>query len=277
MLKKNIAVLAAAVILAAIAVSVYCLYFYSPWQTKPGENIAADPSWQIVKNRGKLIAGSDAPYGMMEFFDKDGKIVGLDVDLVNEIARRMGVAVEIRDIDWDNLFAAVKSGEVDIAISSIGINEERRKEMLFSAPYINAGQVLVIKKENADIKGPEDLKNKIVGSQKETTCIAEAAKYVKPENLKAYASFDDAADKGIFHDLKVGKLDAVVIGYEAAIGVLKNNHDLKLAGDPFTDDFSGIVTKLGNNSLMDEINKALRDMQGEGVLKSLEKKWLSPE
>lgn len=271
MFKKNFVVLAIVAVLVIILAAVFYLYFYLP---KQEESANIDPSWKIVQNRGKLIVGSDVPYGMMEYFDKNGNIVGLDIDIINEIAKRMGVSVEIRDIDWDNLFTAVKSGEVDVSISSIGITEERKKEMLFSAPYNNAGQVIIVKKENEEIKTPEDLKEKIVGSQKETVCITEAAKYVKPENLKVYASFDDNKDKGIFHDLKAGKIDAVVIGYEAAIGVLRNNRDLKLAGDPFTQDFSGIVTKLGNKSLMDQVDKILREMKSEGLLSSLEKKWL---
>ena len=94
------------------------------------EQEAGDSSLADIKEKGKLVVGSDIPYGIMEFYDDSGKAVGIDMDLANEIASQIGVEMEVKTMPFNDLFDAVKSGEVDIIASAVTITEERQKEML---------------------------------------------------------------------------------------------------------------------------------------------------
>ncbi len=236
---------------------------------------STDASLSNVKASGKLVVGSDIPYEPMEFYDEKGQVVGLDVDIIREIAASMGVEIQFVDYAWDELFKAVENGDIDIAIASITITPERSERMLFSSPYFNAGQTIVVKNSNNEIKTPEDLKGRKVGAQKETTSIDEAEKY--GATAMPYDGFDvpeGNPQSGILYDLKSGTIDAMVADYVLATDLVKRDQSLKIAGEPFTQEFYGMATKLGNNALMDEINRILREMKRDGKLDEIKNKWL---
>ena len=238
--------------------------------TQTGNEIT-DGSLAKVLTRGELLVGVDAPYGLMEFINEEGEIDGLDIDIVKEIAEGMGVELKVTDYDWEEMFEAVKSGEVDVAIASITITTERQEDMLFSDPYFNAGQILVIRTNDDSIKILEDLAGKKVGAQKETTSLEEAEKYA----LEAVPYDGYGEDSGdILGDLKDGTIDAIIIDYVASKDLVKDEPEIKILGEPFTQEFYGIPTKLGNNALIEEINNILRDMKREGKLKEIENAWL---
>lgn len=237
-----------------------------------GNNILSeDPSWNNVLKRGELIVGVNMPYGSMEFLNDKGEADGFDIDIIKEISNRLGLKSRIINYEWDDLFPAVKSGDVDVAISGIGITVERGSEMLFSTPYINAGAALIVKKNNESIKGASDLLGKKVGAQKDTTGIEEARKLTDPNLVIAY---DDYSDK-IIDDLKSDKIDVILLGYEAVSGIIKANPDLKMACPPINEGFVGIPTKLGNKSFMTRIDKTLKEMKADGTIKKIEDKWLT--
>ncbi len=229
-----------------------------------------DHSLLNVKERGVLIVGTTSGYEPMEYIDKDGNLVGFDMDLVKHIAFRLGVSAKFNDIEWSELFDAVKSGEVDIAISSITITSERSEEMLFSIPYFSGDQVIIVRAENDDIKSPEDLKDKKVGAQEGTTCEIAALQYVNPSSL--FTKYNRSEYE--IEDLKAGVIDAVVMDYIGAVGYIKNNPSLKIVGGLFTDEYYGIVTSKDNKALMNEINKILREMKRDGTLEELKERWL---
>src|SRR5690625_1790755 len=116
----------------------------------------------------KLVAGTDATYAPMEYIDDNGDIVGINIDIVDAIAEELGIEVEYVNIGWDPLFPAVKNGEVDFAVSSITITEERKKEMDFTEPYYVANQ-LILTSEDSDITNFADLEDKRVAVQMGTT------------------------------------------------------------------------------------------------------------
>jgi len=234
-----------------------------------------DKSLLQVKERGKLIVGSDVPYGSMEFYNEEGEIVGLDIDIIKEIAKRMEVELELIDIDWDDLFNLVVEKKLDLAISSITITIEREKIMLFSSPYLNSGQIILVRSDYSDISSAGDLNGRKVGVQRDTTCQEEAEKYVINPPLFFYDALETEKE-GILFDLEKGKLDAVVVGYTAAIGLLRDNPDLKIVGEPLSNTFRGITTSHDNKALMDEVNRILREMKRDGMLKEIERKWMRP-
>jgi ABC-type amino acid transport substrate-binding protein len=230
-----------------------------------------DSSLSDIKERGKLTVAMDVPYGVMEFFDDNGKIVGFEADLAREIAGVLGVEAELIDTEWDDIFINVKAGTVDIAISSMTITPERSAEMLFSDPYFNAGQTIIILEETADVD-LESLAGKKLGAQLETTSLDEAKSIAGDEAL---AIPYDNYESQIISDLESGEIDAIVADYIAAASVVKDNPGLKIAIDPFTQEFYGIPTKLGNTALNTEINSILREFKRNGKLDELKAKWIN--
>ena len=233
-----------------------------------------DPKLKEIKDRGKLIVGSDIPYGVMEFFDDSGNVVGIDVDIAREIADYLGVELEMRDIEWDQLFIDAKSNEIDLAISAITITSERAEKMLFSIPYFDAGQILIVQKDNQDITGPLNLQGLKIGVQIKTTGETEAKKYTDENNIKTYLSYECTADNEcMLDDLKTGKIDAIIMDYVAAIVIVSNEEELKILGEPFTEEFYGVVTAIGNDALLNEVNTVLRDIKRTGRLTEIINKW----
>lgn len=223
-----------------------------------------DPTIEQIKDAGKLIVGTSTPYEPMEYKDENGNIVGFDIDIANEIANQLGVETDIRDMDFDLLIDAVANGEVDIAIAAITITNEREEQVSFSNPYLNAGQVIITNESNQEINIPEDLEDKKVGVQNSTTSEEEALKYTNEANVIKYNDYIEAVT-----NLEAGTIDAVIIDRPAGIVLAKDNSNIKIVGDPFTNELYGIAIKKGESALKTEINKVI----ASGIIDTFETKW----
>ncbi len=230
---------------------------------------AGDLSLKNVKDRGRIMIGIDPDFPPMRLYDGSGKLVGFDVDVANDIALKLDVQPELSIISWGDLFDNVKAGDVDIIISAITITQERSQQMLFSSPYLDAGQVIMTRKDNNEITSPENLRGKKIGVLNGTTCKEAAMMYAEPQTITSYNSYTE-----IINNLIGGKLDAMVTDLIGASGYAKQEPSLKIVGEPFTSEYYGIATKLGNNALMDEINRILREMKRDGKLDEIKNKWL---
>lgn len=259
------------IILLVIVVSAVAIFVGYQYLGKSKENasVLTETALSKIKARGKLIVGSDIPYGVMEFWDESGNPIGFDVDVAKKIADNLGVKLEFKDYEFDNLFTLVKNGEIDLVLSSITITEERQKEMLFSIPYFSGGQAMVTKFENKDIKSINDISNKKVGVQEGTTGNDLALKYTV---AKSVFPFKDS--KEMIDAINKNKIDLFIVDYIEAIGIQKQDRSLKIAGDPLTQEFYGVVTKLGNDSLMAEINNTIKEIKRNGEFDQLKDKWL---
>ena len=224
-----------------------------------------DPTIQALKDSGKIIVGTSTPYEPMEYIDEDGDIVGYDIDIADAIAKEIGVDVEIKDMDFDDLLDAVANGEIDIAIAAITITIERSEKVLFSNPYLNAGQVIVTTTENEDIYLPSDLLNKTVGVQEGTTSESEALYYTG--NASYVIVYDDYSEA--LNNLTLGSIDAIIIDYTPGVGLIKNISGVEIVGDPFTDEFYGIAIKKGEAALKELIDEVISNLDKN----QLEDKW----
>lgn len=222
-----------------------------------------------IDEKKGLVVATDSEYEPMEYLDESGNSVGLDIDIIKKIADKLGITLSLKEYGWDDLFLAVKKGEVDLAISSVTITTERQKEILFSIPYFNGGQSIIVRSETDNILSPEDLKGKKVSVLKDSTCEKAALEYVDPELLFTFES-----DPSTVRSLLDKTSDAVVMDYVAATSVVKNNPSLKIIGDPFTQEYYGIITRLENHLLIEEVNKILREMKRSGELNQLIEKWI---
>ncbi len=226
-----------------------------------------------IKSGGKLVVGINPPYEPLEFYDESGKMVGLDVDVANEIASRLEVSLEIKAYEkWDELLEDVKNGKVDLGISGISITSDRLENMLFSSPYLNNGMVLITRKGDERIKSVQDLNGKKIGTVKESTWEKEAAKYTDSSLIIIH---DDPVQ--MLADLENGSVDAVIYDYVMSgkkAGILNAEPSLAVVGEPFTEDFIAVATSKSNRALMDEVNKVLGEMKRTGRLNEIIDTWI---
>ncbi len=220
---------------------------------------------------GVITVATDATWPPFEYVDAESKaIVGFDVDLMRAIAAAAGFEVRIVNVSWDALLAGVAQGEYDAAISVITITPERQRQMLFSDPYYNAGQVIVVRSDETALQSPADLAGRRAGAQLGTTGAMEIEK-VPGALLKTYDTIDLA-----FLDLLNGQIDAVVVDNPLAQGyVARYAGKLRIAGAPFTDEWYGIAVAPGRTDLLERINRGLQQVRESGQFAALEQQWLT--
>ena len=224
------------------------------------------------KSGGKIAIASDCTWPPMEFVNENKQIVGFDIDLINAAAKAGGFEVEIKNAAWDGIFAGLAAGKYDAVISSVTINEERKKTMDFSTPYLNAGQILVVRKETKNVSKLEDFKGKTAGAQIGTTG---AFAIDKNKDIKK-KSYDDI---GLgMEDLVNKRIDVIVCDKPTAVSyALKNakyKEKLMIVGEPFTEEYYGIAVKKGNTEILDKLNAGLKKVTESGEIKKIEDKWL---
>lgn len=220
------------------------------------------------EGKKKLIVATDATYAPMEYMDDKGEIVGIDIDIVNAIAEAAGVEVEYKNYGWEPLFPAVKGGEVDFAVSSITITEDRQKEFDFTDPYFQANQLILVP-EDSDVTKFEDLKDKRVSAQINTT-----GHIVVRELLGDTSSKIVAAETMPFAIMEMinGNADASVGDNAVIIDYQKNNPNvkLKLIEDPsFEIEYYGLMVKKGNQEVIDILNEGIKIIKENGKLKEI--------
>lgn len=225
-----------------------------------------------AKKTTKIVVASDATWPPMEFVDENKNVVGFDVDLVNEVAKAAGFEVEIKNTAWDGIFAGLAAGNYQAVASSVTITEERKATMDFSEPYVNAGQVLVVRKETTGVTTLADLKGKKVAAQIGTTGAIEIGK-VEGLELKSYDEVGLA-----FEDLANGNVEGVVADSPIAADFALQNANYKdklmIVGVPFTDEWLGFAFKKGDAKTLKLFNDGLAKVKSSGKLDELQAKWL---
>ena len=235
------------------------------WSAAPAET-ATDTSLSDVRARGTLIVGSDIPYGVMEFRDDQGNLVGIDIDIAREIAAALGVTLEVENIPFNRLFETLKSGPIDAILSAVTITPERQREMRVSTPYLDAGMAIAVRHDNTDIRSPEDLEGKRIGVLKGTVgeeLMANSA-HADPALVRSYESNDAR-----IQDLVDGALDVIIVHF-----LVKDMPSIKIVGRPLSQSFYGVVTQLEADALMAEINRVLRRLKRSGKLQDIKRRYV---
>jgi lysine-arginine-ornithine-binding protein len=227
----------------------------------------AQSALERVRQSGELRVGTDATYPPFETAE-GGQFTGFDIDLANAVAREMGVRAAFTNSGFDGIFPALQNGTFDIVISAVTITPERSATMLFSDPYINAGQLLAVHKDGQGIEKPDDLKGKRIGVQINTTAQFDFEKREGVEVVKydsVALALTDLRNKRI--DAVVG--DAPVLRYM----ILQSFQDLKTVGSQFTDEKLGIVLARDNDDLRRAVNAALWRIKDSGEYDRIHQKW----
>ncbi|AZR72041.1 hypothetical protein BBF96_00700 [Anoxybacter fermentans] len=224
-----------------------------------------------TSNKSVLKVGSDISYPPFEYVDeKTGEFMGFDIDLIRALGKEMGYEVEIINAAWEGIIPGLINGNYDLIISAMTITDERAQAVNFSDPYFTAGQVIVVRKDNEEIKEPADLKGKVVTVQIGTTGQFAAEKIEGIKEIKKFNTTPEA-----LQELRNGSADAAVV--DLAVGELyvKEHPDAKIVGKPFTVEYYGIAVKKGNEKLLKEVNKALATLKANGKYDEIYEKWFS--
>ncbi len=219
------------------------------------------------KATDKLILGTSADYPPYEFHKEvNGKdtIVGFDIEIAKEIAKDLGVELEIKDMEFGGLLADLKTDKVDFVLAGMTPDSERAEEVDFSTIYYNAEHGLVINKKDVDkYKQVSDLKGKIIGVQKGSIQEDIAIEQIESAQIKALGKVSN-----LMLELKTGKVDAVVVEQPVASAYVKNNDALYMTDIVFQDEEGGsaVAVKKGNKELLDSINKTIERLIKENKI-----------
>lgn len=237
-----------------------------------GSARAADASLQNVKQKGQLVLGLDDAFPPMGFRNDDNQIVGYDIDLAKEVAKRLGVKLVPQPIDWNAKEQELNTGKIDCIWNGFTITDERAKAMLFSKPYLKNAQVVVVKK-SAPYKALASLKGKTVGYQAGSSAAGalEAAKEFKASLAKTVEFKDNLT---ALMDLEMGGVDAVVMDLIVA------NDNIKRSGKPYVvlqeslaPEVFGVGFRKGDVALRDAVQAQLEAMAKDGTVAKLTTQW----
>lgn len=215
-----------------------------------------------------LTMATNAAFPPYEYVE-GGKIVGIDAEIAGLIADKLGMELEISDMEFDSILAAVQSGKADIGMAGMTISEERLVSVDFSTSYATGKQVIIVN-EDSDIAAPEDLAGKKIGVQLSTTGDIYCSDEFGEEAMDRYSKGADAVQA-----LLQGKVDAVVIDNEPAKVFVEQNAGLKILETEYALEDYAIAVKKGNTELLDKINAALADLTKSGEIQAIVDKYIS--
>lgn len=213
----------------------------------------------------KITVVTDATWPPFEMVDETTKeLIGFDVDMMRAIGEKTGLDIEFVNIGFDAMLAGMAQCQYDVAAAALTISPDRLESMLFSDPYLSAGQIVAVEIDNTDILSKDDLSGKNVGSQIGTTGAYEVEN-IAGATLTTFDSIDLA-----FLALQNGQIDAVVADEPLARGfVAKYSDTLKIVGEKFTNEQYGIAICKTNTELQAKINEGLAAIKADGTFAEL--------
>ena len=219
---------------------------------------------------GTLTMGTNATFPPYEYYDGD-TVVGIDAEICQAIADKLGLKLEIQDMDFSSLVAAVQSGKIDISAAGMTVTEDRLKNVDFTDSYSTGVQVVIVP-EDSDIQSVDDMKGKLIGVQDATTGHIYCSDDFGDENVIPYNNGAMAVQA-----LKDGKVDCVVIDQQPAKSFVEANEGLKILDTEYvTEDYAIAVAK-DNTALKDAINAALKELKDDGTIQSILDKYIKAE
>ena len=266
----------------ALAMSVMMLLSFAACAAKPAEDAPAaaaaasvDMSGVKLMQDGVLTVGMEIGYPPFEDFAEDGTTpIGYDVDFAKALGEKLGVTVNFVNTAWDGIFQGI-GVNYDCVISAVTITEERKASMLFSEPYINNYQAVVVKKDYAGKIGSFlDLNGLSISVQKETTSDILMSDYVSTGSIDATISANEKVTT-CFTQLENGEVDAVVVDSTVADGYLASNPDkfVKIFQDESEPEQFGVAMAMDNTALQTALNDAIAKLTAEGFFESNVAYW----
>ena len=221
----------------------------------------SDSAVDTIKKNGKIVMLTNAAFAPFEYMEGT-TVVGVDADIAAEIAKELGVELEITNMDFDSIIDFVKTGKGDFGAAGITVNEERKAQVDFSIEYVTSTQYVII--PAGEDAASYDLNGKVIGVQQGTTgdmYYASVTDTFTCKEVKRYKSAVDAAN-----DMKAGRVDCVIIDELPAKKIVENNADTMQCYDPgWAPEDYAIAVKKGSD-LMPVINTVLERLMEEGKI-----------
>ena len=213
-----------------------------------------------VQKAGKLVVATSPDFPPFESLEGDA-VVGIEVDIMELICDELGIEVEFVQMDFDSVLIGIEAAKYDCAMSGITVTPAREKNMLFTDPYYNAAQVIVVTEDSA-IKGKADLADKVVSVQTGTT--AESGCQDEEIEVQAFTANADAKAA-----LTTGKVDAWVVDNLTAIQMVEEGDGLVILDEKMTEEPYAFAFAKGSEDLVEAINKALTDLMADGTVEAI--------
>ena len=220
---------------------------------------------------GKLTMATNATFPPYEMTTDNGTIEGIDVETAQAIADKLGLELQVDDMDFDAALLSVQQGKADIAMAGITVTDERKAVMAFSDSYATGIQSIIVP-EGSDIASPDDLAGKKIGTQRGTTGYLYCSDDFGEDAVVAY-------DNGLtaVQALNNGQVDAVVIDNEPAKAYVESNPGLKILDTSYAEEDYAIGMNKDNTALLDAVNAALEELKADGTLQSIVDKYITAE
>lgn len=220
---------------------------------------------------GKLIMSTNAAFPPYEMTDDNGKFIGIDVEVAEAIAKKLGLELVIDNMEFTAALEAAQKGKADMVMAGVTVDEDRLMVMDFSDSYAKGVQVVIVP-ENSSITKLEDLEGKKIGTQMGTTGYIYCSDDYGEESVVAY-------DNGItaVQALLKGQIDCVVIDNAPAQAFVKENAGLKILDTEYAVEDYAIGFAKGNTALKEAVNKALAELIADGTVQKIVDKYIPAE
>ena len=275
-MKKLIALLLAAMMVLALAA---CASNASTDTTAPADSAAeteapAEEAADSTAASGKLTMATEATFPPYEYYDGDA-IVGIDVEVAQAIAAKLGMELEVTDIAFDSIIPGIQTGKYDMGMAGMTVTDERKEQVNFSDSYATGVQVVIVKDDSA-ITSVDDLladgANTVVGTQAGTTGFIYATSDIEDAGLGTVKSFGKTTDA--VEALKNGQVDCVILDNEPAKALVAANEGLHILDTEYAVEDYAIAIAKENTDLLDKINTALAELKDDGTLQSIVDKYI---
>ena len=220
---------------------------------------------------GKLIMATNAAFPPYEMTTDAGDFEGLDVEIAGAIAEKLGLELQIDDMDFDAALLSVQQGKADIVMAGVSVTEDRLLVMDFSDSYATGIQSIIVP-EDSDIASADDLAGHMIGCQRGTTGYIYCSDDFGDESVTAY-------DNGLtaVQALVNGQVDCVVIDNAPAQEFVAANPGLKILDTSYVEEEYAIGMGKGNTAMLEAVNGALADLQADGTIQAIVDKYISAE
>jgi cystine transport system substrate-binding protein len=229
---------------------------------------AGENTLSKIKKDGEFLIGTEGTYPPFTFHDDSGKLTGFDVEIAEEVAKRMGVKPVFKETQWDGMFAGLDAKRFDMIANEVGIREDRQKKYDFSKPYISSSAVLVIPKDKDKPAKFEDIKG-LKAAQSLTSNYSDIAKKYGAE-IVGVEGFNQAIEL-----LSSGRVDLTINDRLSVLNYIATKKDakIKIADTEKEASESGFMFRKGSGKLVEEVNKQLDAMMKDGTYDKIAKKW----
>ncbi len=219
---------------------------------------------------GVLTMGTNAAFPPYEYYEGDA-IVGIDAEVAQAIAEKLGLTLEIVDMDFGSIITAVQTGKVDVGIAGMTVEPDRLENVDFTDSYATGVQVVIVP-EGSEIASVDDLEGKLIGVQESTTGWQYCTEDYGDENVIPYPNGATAVQA-----LMDGKVDCVVIDQQPALSFVEANEGLTILDTEYAVEDYAIAVSKDNTGLKDAINTALNELIEDGTVQGILDKYISAE